>query len=515
MEGFGLVVLVGLIALSGIVLSVSVSAFNQTSRETQLLIDSMKARYLARAGVVQAVWDWYKSNTGSEISRRWSPVNETVTGNLLFKAGMDSSGGYLQSNYAYFTSTSDSSAVPTHVKEVGTAQNLTAGTSVSVTVPAEGVAQGNWLVVYLAMDAARTNPTCTDSQGNFSSTAPLENVSATNTNGDVRLALFAAPVTTALVGGDTITVSWTGNATAKAMTVSEFSGIEAFDVSASAAATSGTAPDSGTVTTNYGNELLIGAIAVEGPAGDSFTPGSGYLTAPPTRVSTTSGTAAANVTINGMYQLVTDAGDYTADATITNRGWAAAVASFKSPDRWVTSGSDRRLTQWQVYNIHTTSAITLDKVKVSWTGGGAALLSGLVLNGVSVWPGGTASSGDTVDVTDTVLASGAHWGGSNTYLQWNSGGPADPVTVTCQFIFSGDSATSNAKSHPAILWDGDQGGGGLPRRRTFDVVSTGQVDQSSGAGFKVLKSVKAAVSSSPGASSFEIVDLDEEDHNIP
>lgn len=512
-SGFGLIILVTFIVLAGIVLGASVSAFSQSMRETQLLIDNVRARYLARSGVVKAVWDWYKSNTTDEISRRWSPVNTTVIGNMLFKAGMDSSGTYLHSNYAYFTSTSDTSAVPTYVKNVGTNQNLTSGTSISVTVPAAGVALGNYLVIYFAMDANGTNPTCTDTGGN--TYTRHENAAATNTNANVRVALFSAPVTTALVSGNTITVSWTTNAAAKAVSISEFSGVQGFDVSASASAASGTAPNSGTVTTNFSNELLIGAIATEGPAGDTFTPGSGYLTNPPTRVSTTSGTATSNVTISPMYQLVSDPGDYVADATVTNRGWAAAVVGFSPPDRWVTSGANRRLSLWQIYNIHSSSGITLDKIKVSWTGGGAARLNGLVLNGVSKWPGGTATSGSTVDITNTTLASGAHWGGTNTYLQWDNGGPTDPVTVTCQFIFSGDSATTDAKSHPVTMWDGDQSGGGLSLRRTFDVVSTGQVDQTSGVGFKVLKSVKAVISSAPGASSLEIVDWDEEDHNIP
>jgi hypothetical protein len=500
-------------AIASIVLASSVSSFSETMRVTQLRIDQVKARYLARAGVVKAAWDWYKSDTATEINRRWAPINTTVTGNNLFKVGMDSAGSYLQSNYAYFTSTSDTSALPSLVKNIGTNTNTTANTSIAVTVPVAGVASGNYVVVSLAMDANRSNPSCTDTQGN--TYTKHEEASATATTGDVRLALFSAPVTTPLVNGNTITCSWTSNCTAEAISAAEYTNVDAFDQSLSASATSGTAPSSGTISTNYGGELLVGAIATEGPASDSFTAGSGYSNNPPTRAGTGSATAASNVSISPEYSVANAVGDYVANATTTNRGWAAAVAGFKPPDRWITSGANRRLTQWQLYNIHTSSSITLDKIRVSWTGGGAARLNNFVLNGVSKWPGGTATSGSTIDITDTALVAGAHWGGNSTYLQWDNGGPADPVTILCQFIFSGDSSTSDAKTHNAIMWDGDQAGGGLPQRRTFNVVSTGQVNQTGAHAFKVLRSVKAIISSSPGTAAFEIVDLDEEDNNIP
>lgn len=512
-SGSGLIILVMLIAVSAIVMSNSISAFVESTRQTQLRIDQLKARHLARAGVVKAAWDWYKSNTTIELNRRWSTVDTTVAGNMRFKAGLTSSGTYLHSNYAYFTSTSDTSALPALVKNINTATNTSANTSIALTVPASGVAAGNYAVVSLAMDANRSNPSCTDTRGN--TYTKHEEAAATNTAANVRVALFSAPIGTALTSGNTITCSWTGNCTAEAMSAAEYANVDGFDQSLSASAASGTAPSSGVISTNYGEELLVGAIATEGPVSDSFTAGSGWNDSPPTSDGTSLSTAPSNVTISPMYQIAATTDDYQADATITNRGWAAAIAGFKPPDRWVTSGSNRRLTQWQVYNINTSNSITLDKIRVSWTGGGSAQLNGFVLNGSSKWPGGTYASGSTIDVTDTTLASGAHWGGSNTYLQWNNGGPADPVTVICQFIFTGDSTTTDAKSHNVTLWDGDQGGGGLPLRRTFDVVSTGQVDQSGGKNFKIMRSVKAVISAAAGADALEIVDWDEEDHNIP
>jgi len=66
------------------------------------------------------------------------------------------------------------------------------------------------------------------------------------------------------------------------------------------------------------------------------------------------------------------------------------------------------------------------------------------------------------------------------------------------------------------MWDGAHSGAGLPLQRTFTVMSTGQVNQSAAAGhFKVMKTVKAALSGAPGATSMEITDWEEDEKNIP
>jgi hypothetical protein len=331
-------------------------------------------------------------------------------------------------------------------------------------------------------------------------------------SGDVRTVIFSAPVATALVSTNTITVTHPSS-TAEAMSVSEFAGVASLDVTASASG-SGTAPSSGNAVTTMADELIVGAIGVEGPSGDSFTEGGSYSTDPPTRAGTAGGTDDTNITINPEYRIVSAAGTYAADGTITSRDWAAAIATFYGSAGWTTSGTDRRLQQWQLRNIHDGNGITLDKIKVSWSPAGAEELNGFALNGVSKWPGGTAASGTTVDITDTTLSSDAYWGDLGTYLQWDAS-PSDPVTVTCQFIFSGDSATTDAKSHEVVMWDGAQDGAGLPAAHTFDITSTGQVNQTTAGAFKVLSTVKATVSGAPGEAAVEIMDWDQGDKNIP
>ena len=104
-SGIGLTLLVAVIAILGLILMGAVRSFENTSKMTQLRIDQTKARYLAQAGVMQAVWNWYVSNTGTEASRRYDDngAGTTVVGNNLFKFGSDGPGGpnILQSNFAY------------------------------------------------------------------------------------------------------------------------------------------------------------------------------------------------------------------------------------------------------------------------------------------------------------------------------------------------------------------------------------------------------------------------------
>ena len=75
-------------------------------------------------------------------------------------------------------------------------------------------------------------------------------------------------------------------------------------------------------------ELLIGAIGVEGPSGDTFTPGASYSTTG--RGGTTGGNAATNITINPEYRIVTATGAYSAIATLgTSRKWGAAIVTHQ------------------------------------------------------------------------------------------------------------------------------------------------------------------------------------------
>jgi hypothetical protein len=519
-SGFGLLLMVGLIAVSGIMITTSTLFFANMAKQTQLRIDQTKAYYLAQAGVMRAAWDWYVFNTATEISRRWAPINTTVTGNNLFKVASDSAGALLHSNFAYYVFKKDAtsgtgSGTITHVQNVGTQATYAAGTTTILTLAVgKSTTVGNLLIVYFTIDGIAGTVSCADTGNNVYTVAADAQFAVPGT-GNVRTVILYAPVTTGLVAGNTITVTHPSR-TAKAMSVHEFSGVASVETSAVATGT-GTAASSGNATTTFANSLLIGALGVEGILGDTFTPGAGYSAG--TRTATANATATNNVTIDPEWQIVSTTGTRVADGGVddlTNRDWAAAQATFYGSAGWFTSGANRRLQQWQVRNINNGNSVTLDQVKISWSPAGAELLNDFFLNGVSKWPGGTFASGSTVNITDTVLGNGAFWGDTGTYIQWNgavNGGGS--VTVTCQFIYSGNTATSDAKSHEVVMWNGTQTGGGLPAQKTFTVTSTGQVNQNVGGYFKVMKTVKAAVSGTPGLAAMEIVDWDEGDKNIP
>ena len=94
-RGFGLVIFITLMAIMA-VLALAVSTFfTNQSRQMQLDIDKMKAHYLSQAGVMKVIDDWMVSGA-TEMTRSYAELNVTVTGNQIFKTGV-------QSNFAYFT----------------------------------------------------------------------------------------------------------------------------------------------------------------------------------------------------------------------------------------------------------------------------------------------------------------------------------------------------------------------------------------------------------------------------
>ncbi len=530
-SGFGLILLVMLIAIAGIVLLASDRVLQQSMRQTQLRIDQTKAHYLAQAGAMRAAWKWYTNNDVAvthEIARRWTPINTTVTGNNLFKVGSDSAGAYLQSNFAY--------VVPgiAFVKTVLTATNNTNNSIMTVTIPASTtIPVGDLVVIHFAMDGgggAWVGGTGTsgvlDSVGNSYTRGPVVVGPGADSNVSVKTVIWYSVLTTALANPNTITIDWTTNTTAEAVTISHFSGVDTFDVSATGTNVQTAGPTNPPLTAamaaTFANELLVGAVGVEGTSTEVVTSGTNWISTPPTRIgigSTTSG-----IVINPMYRIISATGNYTAGGTCSvNRDWSAAIAGFYALNRWTPIGATRKLSGWQIYNTHTTSNITLAQVKISWTPAGAELLNDFVLNGVSKWPGGTATSGTTVNITDTALAAGAAWQGSNTYIQWNASPNAGgAVTVTCQFIFAGDTATSDDRTHEVTMWSGAQANGvGMPGNRALTVTSTGQVNQTTSGAFKVLETIKAEVSGAPATAAapavpvIEITDWDEGEKNIP
>src|SRR5438093_3537610 len=169
---------------------------------------------------------------------------------------------------------SEARAVIAFVKNIGTNASATTGTTIAVTVPAAGVATGDSVILTLAMADASGGVTATDSKGNtYSLAADITYAS------NVRTVILAAHNVTALVSGDTITVTHP-SASVRALSANEFSGLSptsALDQTHTATGSS-TAPSSGATAaaTSEAAELLLGAMGVGGTISDTFTPGPSY-----------------------------------------------------------------------------------------------------------------------------------------------------------------------------------------------------------------------------------------------
>lgn len=212
------------------------------------------------------------------------------------------------------------------VQHVGDSATKASGATVAITVPAAGVTAGNSVIVYVASVTAQ-GISVSDTAGNtYSVDADVSNGTA------VRTFIAAAHNVAALASGDTITVTWAAAVSVKAVSVDEFSGLataSALDQTTTATGSS-TTPSSGAVNTTQADELLIGAIGVNGPLLlDTFTPGTGW--SPGTDAGSNGGTDTTNRTVRCEYQIVAATGSYQADGTITSRAWAAAIATYKAP----------------------------------------------------------------------------------------------------------------------------------------------------------------------------------------
>lgn len=213
------------------------------------------------------------------------------------------------------------------VQNIGTTQSKRAGTSLSITVPAAGIAAGNSIILDFAMDLTAGVVSATDSAGNtYSVDADSDDGSGT---AGVRTVILSAHDVAALPAGKLITVTHP-SVTARALSADEFSGLATkgvLDQTSTGTGTS-TSPSSGsTAKTGQADELLIGAIGVQGPEDDTFTADASYKAS--TRVGTTGGKDATNITINPEFQIVAAIDTYSATATLgTSRLWAANIATY-------------------------------------------------------------------------------------------------------------------------------------------------------------------------------------------
>jgi hypothetical protein len=220
----------------------------------------------------------------------------------------------------------------------GSTQNLTGQASTTVTITAD-TAPGNLLIARVAVDnsgsgGAAPGLTVTDARGNtWIELGPaLQDPGAANAGATCYIAY--ALVNVQLLTGDLVTFTWgAGNPVAKAIVIEEWTGIDQGNPVAVAAVTgnAGSATVSISISPTAGNQLVYGACAREGPAGDATTYDSDTTSGTwetLTSLATTSGTAASNQRIVGQAKSVDAAGAQTWDLTITSRDHAEIVVVF-------------------------------------------------------------------------------------------------------------------------------------------------------------------------------------------
>lgn len=206
------------------------------------------------------------------------------------------------------------------VKNVGSGTGT--GTTTVVTVPAAGVAIGNMLVVrgYQASSSAVVS-SVVDTQGNTYS----EWVAKSGT-GDW-IAAWKCAVTTALVSGNTITITWSVKGDSS-LVVEEFSGVANTEDGETIATGTSTTPSATLTTTNAAN-LLVGHVGINNGSPDGFTEDADS-DGGSTWVTLTSATSGSDNISRGAYKITTSAVANTYNPTLgTSRTWFEQLGSLK------------------------------------------------------------------------------------------------------------------------------------------------------------------------------------------
>src|SRR6185436_9288711 len=149
----------------------------------------------------------------------------------------------------------------------------------------------------------------------------------------VRTVIFSAPVTTALVAGNTITISHPAVA-ARTASASAFSGIGTVGRLDQTATKTGntTGPNVGPTASNtsQADELVIASFGVETKKSDPFTVGAGYTALPRESSDNTAGPT-VSVTVNPEFQILSATGMPSAAGSITPaRNWAGVLATYRA-----------------------------------------------------------------------------------------------------------------------------------------------------------------------------------------
>ena len=209
------------------------------------------------------------------------------------------------------------------VKNVGSDQ--CGDTSSTVTVPAVGVASGNTLVVaFVVRNTGGVGGTV--SVADSGSNTYAIDVDIADSSDQVRTVILSANIGTALVQGDTITVTHPTGSSLGAV-VDEFSGIASSSwVDDTGSGEGNSSTPSASATTTNADDLLYGAVGFHNNR--TFTEATSWTTL--TDLQMSCGGAPGNGVNHTAYRIVSATGSYTFDPTVdVGDKWAAAIAAYK------------------------------------------------------------------------------------------------------------------------------------------------------------------------------------------
>lgn len=209
------------------------------------------------------------------------------------------------------------------VKEIDWDALLTNQSSLTLQVPAGGVALGNTVLLAVGCSKnATVAVSATDSRSNTYTVDKYVDGSALATK-TPHVAILSAPVGTALQSGDTITISFSPNVNYPIVFAYEYTGMTATPADKVAGATgTSTAPSSGaTASTTVARELVFSA-SFYGATVENFTPAAGYTEL---REFCQAGTLA----LQAQEKFVFATGAQTGSGTITSSDWASGVVTYK------------------------------------------------------------------------------------------------------------------------------------------------------------------------------------------
>jgi hypothetical protein len=205
----------------------------------------------------------------------------------------------------------------------GATNNTTGVTTLAMTVPSAGVSVGSMIMVGGGYGGGSTRTvTCADTKSN---TYTVDRHDDLTTGGTPHSFIISAPVTTALVGGDIITVTFSGTVNYPIAYTYEYTGVAAasyVDVVGGSTGTS-TAPSAGSITTTEDYDLVFGSIFWDLSNSATLTAvGAGAV-----ELDQNATTSKA-----GSFQSIaaTTAGGYTVSGTLSaSNSWAASAVSYK------------------------------------------------------------------------------------------------------------------------------------------------------------------------------------------